>query len=195
MRTIIQIFQLFPIIIHNRQSFTALSLGPAFGDKNHAAVEISAFACDAAVNFVGDLMGHAAPVRCFALKLQSFAVFLPRKHIVDAETDCQFIPAARGNGPRDQNLCIDRLPVRIFNRGVQAGNFADMGALIQCAKQSCAHQIHAQNRNDIPRKFHRTAVLRDKSGGREGHGFDHPIRNLNPQGLRHGTCPHQQCKN
>ena len=105
---------------------------------------------------------------------------------MDAETDRQFIPAAVATAPVIRT-CALIASIRIFNWGIQAGNFADMGAF-----------INARNNPVRIKSMLRTETISPESSiapscainrGRKGHGFDHPIRNLNPQGCATAPAP------
>ena len=146
-------------------------LGAAFGDEHHAAVKIAGFAGDAAVDGIGDFMGHAAPAAGIAGELHAFFQQAVCENVMQAEFH-RDLTAARLHCAGDEGLGIDRLPIGVGDGGIKARQALDIGAFGDALEEAGALQIGNDDGGDIGGHAPGPTFIAE-GGQREGHRLDH----------------------
>jgi hypothetical protein len=114
--------------------------------------------------------------------LQAFAQGRLGEHVEQPEAHDDLV-AARLDLAGDQRLRIDRLPVGILHRAVEAGDLGDIGIGRDLPEQARAAQVGGDDTGDVLRHVGRAAIGRDEGRQREGQGLDHALGDFQPQRL------------
>jgi hypothetical protein len=126
-------------------------------------------------------MGHAPPACGLAHELQALAQGRLREHVEQPEAHDDLF-AARLDLAGDQRLRVDRLPVGILHRAVEAGDLRDIGIRRDLPEQARAAQVGGDDAGDVLRHVGCAPIGRDEGRQREGQGFDHALGDFQPQG-------------
>ena len=178
-RIVGQEFHIGAIVIHDPDALAARVLGTAFLHESHAAVEIGAFAGQARIDLIGGLVRGAAPVAGAGVELHAVAQRLAGKDVEQAELDDD-LAALDADGAGDQRLGVDRLPVLIGHRRIEAFRPGNMGAGGDFAKQPGAAEIGGDQALHL-RQIFAGAPLVMEGGDGKGHRLDHAIGDLDSQ--------------